>query len=196
MITTVCADQGEILSNIAKLHNNSQPFQVDLTWGKGGFWRGSAAFLAPAIRMDLLPTDRVNLIADVRALPFQKFSIDSMVFDPPFIHAPGKASVMGQRFSGYPRQADLGRLYHLALESAWFSLKPGGLLVFKCQDIVESGKQVWNHWKIMTAAFSLDFTLEDLFVLTRRSVIVGHNHHGRQQHARKSHSYFLVFRNS
>ena len=69
MIGTVNDDQGQILFDIITLHNNLLPFEVDLSWGNGGFWKNPRAPILPKIRMDLLPTG--NLIADVEFLPLQ-----------------------------------------------------------------------------------------------------------------------------
>lgn len=197
MITTVGEDQSEILWNIAKLHNNSEPFQADLTWGSGGFWRKRERDLGhPKIRMDLAPAHEslANIQADIRALPFKPGSLHSAVVDLPFIHAPGKQSVMGQRFSGYPSQAALNTLHWEAAHQISWVMAPGGIVVWKCQDIIESSKQVWNHIKIHMHATAAGLHAEDLFILHRsRSAVVGWNHH-QQQHARRTHCYFWVFR--
>ena len=63
-------------------------------------------------------------------------------------------------------------------------LCPGGVLVFKCQDKVSSGKQ----W-----AIARGFEVLDLFILLARSRLVA-NWQRNQKHARKFHSYFWVFR--
>jgi hypothetical protein len=119
-------------------------------------------------------------------------SVASIVFDPPFIHARGEASIIGRRFADQRSQHALRALYHAALAEFYRVLKPKGILVFKCQDIVESGRQVMNHCHIWQMANGLGFLDRDLFILVAKSRIVGHNH-GRQQHARKFHSYFWVF---
>lgn len=190
MITTVSTSQPEILRNIADLHNGGQPFHADFTFANGGFWKGTTP---PLIRMDLAPQCGVNVCADVRDLPFLPGSIHSAVFDPPFIHAAGVASIMGQRFGSYPSQDALHTMYGHAALNIRRALAPGGLLVWKCQDIVESGKQVWNHCYVQELCQALKLKAIDLFILVRDRVIQGHNH-GSQQHARRSHSYFWVFR--
>lgn len=215
MIGTVSDSQEELLSSIATLYNQGQRFHVDLTYGNGGFWR-KAPLLSPPINADLTMPDpregsivlskkagedtrcRVlgqNLVCDVRALPFAPLSVQSIVFDPPFLHATGEHSIMGNRFGGYKSQAALHQLYAEATAQIGRSLVHGGLLVWKCQDVVESGRQVWTHIKIhdIVCAGDSSFQALDFFILTKPSRIVGWNHH-QQIHARKHHSYFWVFR--
>lgn len=203
--TTYTEQQPELLDAIATLHNEGLPFQVDLTYGSGGFWTGVAERLEPAIRMSLDPLwkasptnleeeyTQVNLQADVLALPFAEQSIDSLVFDPPFIHAAGKDSVMGQRFGSYPSQVALRQMYWKALMQFQRVLKPGGLLVWKCQDIIESGKQNWTYDEISTNLRVAGISKIDMLLLIRNHTMTGHNH-GRQVHARRNHSYFIVAR--
>ncbi len=68
-----------------------------------------------------------------------------------------------------------------------------GLLVFKCQDTVSGGKQYLSHVEIVRMAQDIGYEADDLFVLARRNVIWSDNMKN-QQHARKTHSYFLVFK--
>jgi len=191
VITTVSNSQRDILQAIRDLHNHGEHFQVDLTYGKGKFWYGADR---PVVRMDRFSTDPgVNLVADVRHLPFRDGSLRSVVFDPPFLHAAGARSLMGQRFGSYRSQRDLWYLYRQAIFRIGRALAPDGLFVFKCQDVVESGRQVWTHIRVADYAQRMGLVMEDLFILTRRSAMVGWNHR-IQRHARKTHCYFLVFR--
>jgi ubiquinone/menaquinone biosynthesis C-methylase UbiE len=85
---------------------------------------------------------------------------------------------------------------YLAAALAEFAriLKPGGVVVFKCQDTVQSGKQVWNHVFILQAAEQHGFVAEDLLILRtpQNRRVRGHNW-GDQQHAWRTHCYFWVF---
>jgi hypothetical protein len=119
--------------------------------------------------------------------------LGSVVVDPPFIHAPGKESVIGNRFSGYKSQRELFEMYVKSAMEIDRVVKRGALIVWKCQDIVESGKQVWNHVKVYELGCNLGWKAEDLFVLVAGNRMVGHNH-SRQVHARKFHSFFWIFR--
>lgn len=192
MITTVYQDQTDILMAISSLYLEGGKYTADLTYSTGEFWRH---FPAPLIRMDIDPTSRANVIGNVEALPFKDNSLGSVVIDLPFIHAHGKDSVMGKRFNSFPSQKLLRHTYTLAILEAHQVLRPKtGILVFKCQDIVESGKQVWNHAYVLNCMEAYGFEVMDLFILARgRPPLVGHNHK-IQKHARRTHSYFWVGR--
>lgn len=205
-IPTVFTNQQELLAAVAALHGDGAPYHADLFYGNGSFWTGPALPFKPSIRMDLTPvwkpskTDptaestEVNLQADARSLPFQNASLRSIVSDPPFIHAAGAESIMGKRFGSYPSQLALRQMYWKALMEMQRCLVPGGLLIWKTQDIIESGKQNWTHTEIMSNARTCGIPVIDIFILVRKATIMGHNHHERQLHARKNHSYAIVCR--
>lgn len=65
--------------------------------------------------------------------------------------------------------------------------------MFKCQDTVSSGKQYLSHVYVINEAEKLNFICVDVFILLATNRIQGHNHQN-QKHARKFHSYFLVFK--
>lgn len=62
----------------------------------------------------------------------------------------------------------------------------------KCQDTVDSCKQYFSHVEIINHASKVGFYPKDLFILLAKARIIGENHE-KQQHARKFHSYFIVF---
>lgn len=84
-------------------------------------------------------------------------------------------------------------LYYRASDEAARVLKPGGVFIVKCQDEVSANKQRLTHVEIIN---QLDgrFYCKDLFVVVR-SNRPGVSRIKRQVHARKNHSYFLVFVN-
>ncbi|WP_156372696.1 site-specific DNA-methyltransferase [Deinococcus sp. Leaf326] len=67
-----------------------------------------------------------------------------------------------------------------------------GTLIVKCQDEVSANKQRLTHVELITAYESMGFYCKDLFVLIRDSK-PGVARVIEQRHARKNHSYFLVF---
>lgn len=130
-------------------------------------------------------------------MPLANESISSIIFDPPFVAKNTKDRVpngiIEMRFSGYPT---VGRLWEFYLESLvefWRVLRYGGILAFKCQDVVSGGKQHWSHVEVYRMATDLGFYGWDLFQLGRRNVLWSPNM-ANQKHSRKNLCYFWVFR--
>ena len=84
-------------------------------------------------------------------------------------------------------------LYFRASDEAWRVLAPKGILILKCQDEVCACRQRLTHVEIVNRLTERRFTVEDLFVLVRTNR-PGVSRMVKQRHARKNHSYFLVFR--
>lgn len=193
VISTIGYDQQEMLCNIVNLHLDGK-IEVDPTYSKGVFYKDGRV-PQPSFKFDLLPKTEDTEQASAENLPFEDNSVCSVVFDPPFIvgHTKGiPTGIIGERFHGFPYISDLWHWYDLCLEEHYRILKDGGKLVFKCQDTVSSGKQWLSHVHIINKAESLGFYTKDLFVLLAKSRLIGHNH-TNQKHARKFHSYFIVF---
>ena len=72
------------------------------------------------------------------------------------------------------------------------SCEKQGVFIVKCQDEVCSNRQRFTHVEIMYAYGQMGFVAEDLFVIVRNNR-PGVSRVVRQVHARKNHSYFLVF---
>ena len=72
-------------------------------------------------------------------------------------------------------------------------MKPKGVYIVKCQDEVCANKQRLTHVEITNYLTEHGFIVEDLFVLLRNNK-PGVSRVLIQKHARKNHSYFLVFR--
>lgn len=187
--------QEDILRSIIELHLRPigcDKFELDATYGNGNFYKFSG-IPEPSLKYDLKPRFEHVSVGDSRNLPIPDDSVTSAVFDPPFIHAHGKDSIIGNIFSSYKNQTVLHEMYAESLAEHYRVIEYEGVLVFKCQDIVESGQQVWSHINIYNYAMEIGFKMIDLFILVSGHRIQGHNH-GNQKHARKSHTYFLVFK--
>lgn len=194
VIKTTSYEQLEILENITNLYLNGESFDLDPTYSKGKFYE-SGRVAQPRIKSDLIPRfDDVNEW-DASELKLHSNSIGSICFDPPFIvgHTKDKPTgIIGERFHGFRYIKDLWEWYDKCLSEFYRVLDKNGVLVFKCQDTVSSGKQYLSHVHIINEAEKLGFYCRDMFILNAKNRIIGHNHHN-QKHARKFHSYFLVF---
>lgn len=172
---------------------------ADVTYGKGVFWKR-----VPEGAYDLLATD-LETGTDCRDLPYADESIDCVVLDPPYMHSPGgTAHLAHPAFERHYRNNGSGgqsrRKYHEAVldlyeeagAEAYRVLRERGTIIVKCQDEVCANRQRFTHVEIMQAYDDLGFVAEDLFV-TMRTNRPGVSCAVRQVHARKNHSYFLVF---
>jgi hypothetical protein len=175
---------------------------ADVTFGRGVFWKN-----VPKDAYQLLATDLKDGI-DCRRLPYTANSIDCLVFDPPYMHTPGgTAHVNHQNYESYYRNNAAtngnGKKYHEAVLDLYFSaaseahrvLRHEGIYIVKCGDEVCANQQRLTHVEIINELTSNGFVIEDLFVLIRQNR-PGMSRVLRQVHARKNHSYFLVFRKS
>ena len=173
---------------------------ADVTYGRGIFWKR-----IPPGTYRLLATDLSSGV-DGRRLPYADGSIDCVVFDPPYMHTPGgSAHVNHQNYEGYYRNNAPtiagGAKYHEAVLDLYFSsarealrvLRPEGIYVVKCADEVCANRQRLTHVEIINELSAIGFVAEDLFVVLRVNK-PGVSRLMRQAHARKNHSYFLVFR--
>jgi DNA methylase len=173
---------------------------ADVTYGRGVFWKK-----VPSGAYNLLATDLKVDNIDCRNLPYGDSSIDCVVFDPPYMHTPGgTAHVNHQNYENYYQnnaaQNGSGKKYHEAVLDLYFKaaneahrvLREGGTYIVKCGDEVCANQQRLTHVEVINELSSNGFVIEDLFVLVRNNR-PGVSRVVRQVHARKNHSYFLVF---
>ena len=172
---------------------------ADVTYGKGVFWRR-----IPTGLYDVRATDVQNGV-DCRKLPYNDGEVDCVVLDPPYMHSPGgTAHQTHEPFEEYYGNNGSGgqtkskyheavvNLYQDAGKEAYRVLRESGVFIVKCQDEVCSNRQRFTHVDIMLAFEEMGFVAEDLFVVVRNNR-PGVSRTVKQVHARKNHSYFLVF---
>ena len=83
-------------------------------------------------------------------------------------------------------------MYFQAGKEAYRVLREKGVLIVKCQDEVSAGKQWLTHIEIIDNYEKMGFYTKDLFILIRPNK-PSVSRLKQQVHARKNHSYFLVF---
>ena len=197
VIRSLYSDQFQILNSIVQLHNNEKTFEVDLTYGNGGFYKKGLD--NPIHRFDLddsLPNLTKKCNSSETGLDDN--SVESVVFDPPFLtyirkNRVGNSSmVMARRFSGYWRLEELIAHYTATIAEAARIIKHKGIFVIKCQDIVHNHKLFSTHAQIIQWASST-FRLKDLFVQAATHRMPSPNRKGTQKHARIFHCFWLVF---
>jgi hypothetical protein len=199
-----------IFPYVLQLHVPKGSKVADVTWGRGVFWKK-----VPKDIYEVLGTD-ISMGVDCRNLPYSDKSLDCVVLDPPYMEGfyrkknshkagSGTHSGLSQAYSnGDEVNSDTEntgtKKWHAAVTDMYFKasieayrvLRKKGVLIIKCQDEVSAGKQWFTHIEIVNELEKMGFYSKDLFVVVRTnkpavSRLI------KQVHARKNHSYFLVF---
>ena len=200
MVRSISYDEDEILNWILKLHCIT-PIELDPTYSTGNFYRNTIP--QPQYKFDIMPVMADVVEANAENLPLGDESITTMIFDPPFLATKGKSlkirddsNIINKRFGVYPTEKELHQFYINSIKEFYRILKPNGILIFKCQDKVSSGKQYFSHQFIMTQAQNNGFYIKDMFILLAKNRIVAKWQLKNQKNARKFHSYYLVLQKS
>lgn len=182
---------------------------ADVTYGKGVFWKNVDK------SKYILHFSDIKMGIDCRRLPYKSHTMDCVVIDPPYMegfyrrnsdHLAGNGTFTSFREaysdgSVYEQKPDKPK-YHDAVLDMYYSagnealrvLKKDGLLIIKCQDEVSANKQHLTHVEIINEYVKHGLIVEDLFVMVRNNK-PNISTLKKQVHARKNHSYFLIFRN-
>lgn len=194
----------DLFPQILDLHVPPGTTVADVTWGKGTFWKN-----VPPKKYKLKATDIADGV-DCTDLPYKDESIGCVVLDPPYMEGLFRRTVgqlagvgthgafreaysNGAKTNGGPKYHEaVTDLYFRAGREAFRVLKPFGVLIVKCQDEVSANRQRLTHVEIINDFEKIGFYAKDLFILVRPNR-PGVSRILKQEHARKNHSYFLVF---
>lgn len=190
IVTATVGGNKDVFPNILALYAKDGDVIADVTYGKGVFWRSVDESPYTVLKSDIMTG------VDFNNLPYKQGSINMVVFDPPYMgHNGGKNYAVARNYNvTVPKYHKdyIQRLYFNAMAEARNALCDGGILVVKCQDEIQSGKQNMNHITIINEAMASGFIIEDLFIMVQKNKpLMRHNY---QLHARKNHSYFIVFK--
>lgn len=109
------------------------------------------------------------------------------MFDPPFVimgttfkDSKDGSCVIAKRFGGYKNYNELKSHYYNSFKEFYRILKKDGIICFKLQNTVSSGKNHFTHYYVMKSALEFGFLPLDEFVLTAKSKITSFG--GRWKH--------------
>ena len=195
----------DIFPDILQLHVPWGSTVADVTYSKGVFWKK-----VPKDAYILRASD-IKTGVDCRHLPYDAQSLDCVVLDPPYMEGfyrrkrshlagDGNYSAFRDAYSNGAPTNEEGPKWHAAVTNLYFQagaealrvLKENGVLIVKCQDEVSANRQNLTHVEIINKYEELGFYTKDLFILVRNNR-PGISRLKKQVHARKCHSYFLVF---
>jgi len=204
VISAHVATNSEVFPQVLVLHVSEGATVADVTYGKGVFWK-----YVPKGKYNLLATD-IQTGVDCRELPYGNETVDCVVLDPPYMEGlfrrnaehlagAGTHNSFREHYSNGEATKE-GRKYHAAVLDLYFKagaeayrvLRDGGILIVKCQDEVSANTQRLTHVEIINRFEAIGFYTKDLFVVVRPNR-PGVSRLIKQVHARKNHSYFLVF---
>ncbi len=200
-------NNAEVFFQILELHVPHGSVIADVTFGKGVFWTK-----VPDGIYDLKPSDIATGV-DCRKLPYESESIDCVVLDPPYMEGLFRKSTDQMAGSGTyaafrenysngeeTQETENSPKWHAAVLDLYFKagieayrvLRKNGILIVKCQDEVSANRQNLTHVEIINEYEKFGFYTKDLFVVVRLNKPAV-SRLKKQSHARKNHSYFLVF---
>lgn len=203
-LSAYVSGNAEVFPKVIYLHVPKGSIVADVTFGKGVFWKN-----IPSSDYIVKPTD-IKTGVDCRYLPYEPETIDCVVLDPPYMeglhrksveHLAGSGShvTFREAYSNGKQSASKAKwhdavleLYIQAGQEAHRVLKSKGVLIVKCQDEVCANQQRLTHVEIINEYQKMGFYSKDLFVVVR-SGKPAISRLKTQVHARKNHSYFLVF---
>ena len=190
ILTSKTGTNADVFPDILRLYLPLGSHVLDMTWGRGVFWRR-----VPKGDYRLVCCDKetkADVKADLGAMPFPAGIFDSVILDPPYMHggASVKASINDCYRNRNGSHESVVRLYGRGVLEAARLLRQGGTLIVKCQDEIESGKQRLTHVEIVELLGLFGFFVLDLFILTTCTTPAMREKY--QKSARKNHSYFIV----
>jgi tRNA G10 N-methylase Trm11 len=205
VMSAYVSGNAEVFPQILELHVQPGAKIADVTFGTGVFWKN-----VNLEQYALIPSD-ISMGVDCRQLPYESESLDAVVLDPPYMEGllrnkkdhkagAGTHAAFREYYSNGDEVSDNGPKWHGAVTDLYFKagaealrvLKPKGTLIVKCQDEVSANRQWLTHVEIINHYESLGFYTKDLFITMRQNK-AGVARLKKQVHARKNHSYFLVF---
>jgi hypothetical protein len=131
-----------IVSLILRVFFPDAKTALDVTYGSGNFWDGSAHVEVTA--HDLDPTRAPHGVVDFTGLPYADAVCDVVLADPPHLADLSSGSIMAERFGTYP-DAQLADAIQRGVREAWRVARLG--IVIKVTDHVHSQRyQLESDW--------------------------------------------------
>lgn len=213
IVSAHVASNSEVFPKVLNLHVPVGSKVADVTYGKGVFWQEVPADAYEVHGTDIDPEKSpTSESVDCRDLPYDDNSFDCVVLDPPYAEGffrrnkemmagGGSHSTFREAYTNGEVLDTNGSKYHQAVLDLYCEagseakrvLKDDGVFIVKTQDEVSANTQELTHIQITNFyERELDFYTKDLFVVVRPNKPAVSGMHN-QVHARKNHSYFMIY---
>lgn len=182
----------QLIEQVAQLnHLTKTMVTFDATWGLGNFWtlwKPDTLFGG-----DIEPGKARDIQTSFLNLPFRDATFDAVVFDAPY------------KLNGTERFYVNSDMYGVAASTNWKTrmqrlrdgtvecarvVKPGGVLLVKCQDQVVNNRKVWQTKQVAELLSGQARLVDELYLWSYRPQPVGR----AQRHARTVFSVLQVYR--
>ncbi|SFM21830.1 hypothetical protein [Shimia aestuarii] len=186
--SVVRGTNANLIREVCRLYAPSGTTIADVTWGKGAFWHKAPAGVT-VTGSDLI-TAPEGRAYDFTDLPYADGEFDIVVLDPPY-KPNGKTATTSDQYQLHTVSGmdDVKRLYIDGMSEA--ARVAGRQVWVKCQDMVHNGRQHDMMVSVVMHGYVLDLHLRDTFILVGNGSPA--SRWDTQHHARKRHSYLLVF---
>lgn len=191
VLSAVVGDNAALFTQVARLWIAPGDDVLDATYGRGAFWRNLPG----------LPTHRFDALTghDLRALPVADASVDVFVLDPPYRPTHGSKTFTS---NGLAQAYQLGEesldtindvlnLYRGGITEAWRTLRPGGRVMVKCQDLSFGHRLHMATLDVLRELIGMGFDMADQFILANASQLASPTW-VEQERARRAHSVLWV----
>lgn len=185
---TVFTTDKAAISALVEIHTNGK-IDADVCYRRGAFYPDH---IKPRLKYDIAPQSEDCVHADARELPIKSATLESVMFDPPFLVDAGGTGKYMREFGTYPSWAALWGMYVHAIGEAHRVLKRKGKLIVKCQDCVNNHKNHWSHVNVYTYAIQMGFKAKDLAIRINNNAMARPGW-SKQEHLRKAHCFYWVF---
>lgn len=196
--STEFGTSADVFPKILRLYVKDGSVIADLTYGGGVFWKKVDMSKYHVRPSDPFSSSTIVPLMDARHTEYSDNELDVVVLDPPF----GNWSTRPRR-DGIKDRYNLDSLmtpkavkqfYADAIDEAVRILTRRGILIVKCQDAVDGGKQHWMTELIYIYATRLGFRGEGKINMVPPGKPRIRHPDRPQQHERKNHSTFWIFR--
>lgn len=189
-VSAIVGDNAALMENVAKLWIVESDRVVDVTFGRGVFWRRLPGL--PHVGHDIAGDG-----VDCRETPHDSGSVDVVAFDPPYRPTHGSAMdesnglAQAYQLGGLETMNDVLDLYEAGICEAARILRPGGRLLCKCQDMSYGHRLHLVSLDVLRLMLQSGFDFADQFVLVNGTRLASPQWE-KQERARRAHSVMWV----